>query len=130
MTISLQTCMQSYGMTLILATLMMLFYELVLQRRADYRFGRIYLIGIPALCLILPCMHSLANLLFAGDEESALHMSQAEARTYCAIHPEAQIMEGENADIAEVLPTSVATWWQETVWQETIALGIAMVSLV
>ena len=130
MTISLQTCMQSYGMTLILATLMMLFYELVLQRRAEYRFGRIYLIGIPALCLILPCMHSLANLLFAGGEESVLHMSQAEARTYCAIHPEAQIMEGENADIGEVLPTSVSTWWQETVWQETIALGIAMVSLV
>lgn len=46
--------LHSYALMLAIATLMMLFYDIVLRRRIDFIIGRMYLLCIPVLCLLVP----------------------------------------------------------------------------
>ena len=116
MTTPILHCLHSYVLMLAIATLMMLFYDIVLRRRIGFSTGRMYLLGIPMLCMLVPGVRHFLGLLMTTTENTVLHLSRSEAETYMDIHPDAMIMTHENGEVAATFvghgDVSITTlWW-------------------
>ena len=126
--------LHSYALMLAIATLMMLFYDIVLRRRIDFIIGRMYLLCIPVLCLLVPGIRYCLGLLMITTENTVLHLSRSEAETYMYIHPDAMIMAHENeegaATFVEHGDASITTlWWLVPLCLLSVSLMLIVIQI-
>ena len=134
MTTPVLHCLHSYVLMLAIATLMMLFYDIVLRRRIDFIIGRMYLLCIPVLCLLVPGIRYCLGLLMITTENTILHLSRSEAETYMYIHPDAMIMAHENEEGAPTFVehgnTSITTlWWLVPLCLLSVSLMLIVIQI-
>ena len=126
--------LHSYALMLAIATLMMLFYDIVLRRRIDFIIGRMYLLCIPVLCLLIPGIRYCFRLLMTATGNTILHLSRSEAETYMDIHPDAMIITHENEERAATFvehgDASITTlWWLVPLCLLSVSLVLILIQI-
>ena len=126
--------LHSYALMLAIATLMMLFYDIVLRRRIDFIIGRMYLLCIPVLCLLIPGIRYCFRLLITATGNTILHLSRSEAETYIDIHPDAMIITHENGEGAATFvehgDVSITTlWWLVPLCLLSVSLMLIVIQI-
>ena len=126
--------LHSYVLMLAIATLMMVFYDIVLRRHTGFSTKRMYLLGIHVLCLFVPGFRYCLGLLMTTTENTVLHLNRSEAETYMDIHPDAMIMTHENGEVAATFvghgDASITTlWWLVPLCLLSVSLVLILIQI-
>lgn len=98
---SLIPVLQGYGSILLVSTLLMAFYLLVMSRKQSFRFQRMYLLAIPAVCFMQIIALALLPKIMPQEEVEVITLTQEEARQYQYENPDTKV-------IAEEMPAAEA----------------------
>ena len=92
---SLIPLLESYGSILIVSSLLMVFYLIVMSRKQSFRFQRMYLLSIPAICLLqIAALVVLPEILPQREVES-ITLTLEEAKHFQHENPEAKVITNE-----------------------------------
>ena len=83
----------AYASIVLVSALLGAFYILFLSRKHSFRFQRSYLLAIPMVCLLQVGAYFAKSYLEGKQTPEVLTMTQEEAETYLALHPEAVVEE-------------------------------------
>ncbi|MBR2458025.1 MAG: M56 family metallopeptidase [Bacteroidaceae bacterium] len=98
---SLIPVLQGYGSILLVSTLLMAFYLLVMSRKQSFRFQRMYLLVIPAVCFMQIIALAVLPKIMPQEEIEVITLTQEEARQYQYENPDTKV-------IAEEIPAAEA----------------------
>ena len=98
---SLIPVLQGYGSILLVSTMLMAFYLLVMSRKQSFRFQRMYLLAIPAVCFIQIIVLAVLPKIMPQEEVEVITLTQEEARQYQYENPDTKV-------IAEEIPAAEA----------------------
>ena len=98
---SLIPMLQGYGSILLVSTLLMAFYLLVMSRKQSFRFQRMYLLAIPAVCFMQIIALAVLPKIMPQREVEVITLTQEEARRYQYENPDTKV-------IAEEMPAAEA----------------------
>ncbi|MBO5172700.1 MAG: M56 family metallopeptidase [Bacteroidaceae bacterium] len=98
---SLIPMLQGYGSILLVSTLLMAFYLLVMSRKQSFRFQRMYLLAIPAVCFMQIIALAVLPKIMPQEEVEVITLTQEEARRYQYENPDTKV-------IAEEMPATEA----------------------
>lgn len=98
---SLIPMLQGYGSILLVSTLLMAFYLLVMSRKQSFRFQRMYLLAIPAVCFMQIIALAVLPKIMPQEEVEVITLTQEEARRYQYENPDTKV-------IAEEMPAAEA----------------------
>ena len=93
--------LQGYGSILLVSTMLMAFYLLVMSRKQSFRFQRMYLLAIPAVCFIQIIVLAVLPKIMPQEEVEVITLTQEEARQYQYENPDTKV-------IAEEIPAAEA----------------------
>ena len=82
-----------YASMLLMSVLLVVFYLIVLSRKHSFRFQRSYLLAIPMVCLLQVGAYFAKSYVEGKHVPEVMTMTQEEAETYLALHPEAVVEE-------------------------------------
>ena len=82
-----------YASMLLMSALLVAFYLIFLSRKHSFRFQRSYLLAIPMVCLLQVSAYFAKSYVEGKHVPEVMTMTQEEAETYLALHPEAVIEE-------------------------------------
>ena len=83
----------AYASIVLVSALLGAFYILFLSRKHSFRFQRSYLLAIPMVCLLQVGAYFAKSYLEGKQAPEIMTMTQEEAETYLALHPEAVVEE-------------------------------------
>ncbi|MBQ5839295.1 MAG: M56 family metallopeptidase, partial [Bacteroidaceae bacterium] len=92
---SLIPMLESYGSILIVSSLLMVFYLIVMSRKQSFRFQRMYLLSIPAICLLQIVALVVLPKILPQTEVESITLTQEEAMLYQSENPEAKVITEE-----------------------------------
>ena len=98
---SLIPMLQGYGSILLVSTLLMAFYLLVMSRKQSFRFQRMYLLAIPAVCFLQIVALAVLPKIMPQEEVEVITLTREEARQYQYENPDTKV-------IAEEIPAAEA----------------------
>lgn len=132
---SLIPMLQGYGSILLVSTMLMAFYLLVMSRKQSFRFQRMYLLAIPAVCFMQIIALAVLPKIVPQEEVEVITLTQEEARRYQYENPDTKVI-AEEMPAAEAEGISTPTPWPEeeqfvisaSTIQKCIYLGIPIVS--
>ena len=134
---SLIPLLESYGSILIVSSLLMVFYLIVMSRKQSFRFQRMYLLSIPAICLLQIAALVVLPEILPQTEVETITLTQEEAMLYQSENPEAKVITEDILPL-EAEDISVPTTTQEEAAEsftisanailKCIYIGIPMVS--
>ena len=127
---SLIPVLQGYGSILLVSTLLMAFYLLVMSRKQSFRFQRMYLLAIPAVCFM-----QIIALAVPQEEVEVITLTREEARQYQYENPDTKVIaeempaaEAEGISTPTPLPEEEQFVISASTIQKCIYLGIPIVS--
>ena len=82
-----------YASMLLMSVLLVAFYLIFLSRKHSFRFQRSYLLAIPMVCLLQVGAYFTKSYVESKHVPEVMTMTQEEAETYLALHPEAVVEE-------------------------------------
>ena len=82
-----------YASMLLMSVLLVAFYLIFLSRKHSFRFQRSYLLAIPMVCLLQVGAYFAKSYVEGKHVPKVMTMTQEEAETYLALHPEAVVEE-------------------------------------
>ena len=85
--------LQAYAGIVLVSALLGAFYILFLSRKHSFRFQRSYLLAIPMVCLLQVGAYFAKSYVESKQAPEVMTMTQEEAETYLALHPEAKVRE-------------------------------------
>lgn len=132
---SLIPMLQGYGSILLVSTLLMAFYLFVMSRKQSFRFQRMYLLAIPAVCFMQIIALAVLPKIMPQEEVEVITLTQEEARRYQYENPDTKVI-AEEMPAAEAEGISTPTPLSEeeqfvisaSTIQKCIYLGIPIVS--
>ncbi len=80
-----------YASMLLMSVLLVAFYLIFLSRKHSFRFQRSYLLAIPVVCLLQVGAYFAKSYVEGKHVPEVMTMTQEEAETYLALHPEAVV---------------------------------------
>ena len=83
----------AYASIVLVSALLGAFYILFLSRKHSFRFQRSYLLAIPMVCLLQVGAYFAKAYVENKQAPEVMTMTQEEAETYLALHPEAKVRE-------------------------------------
>lgn len=83
---SLTLFFQHYGLLLLVSALLMLFYQALMAGKHSYRFQRLYLMGIPAVCAVQMGVWIFVPHLLMKQSPEVLTLTPTEAAGYFIRH--------------------------------------------
>ena len=92
---SLIPLLESYGSILIVSSLLMVFYLIVMSRKHSFRFQRMYLLNIPAICLLQIVTLAVLPKIMPQREVESITLTQEEAMLYQSENPETKVITEE-----------------------------------
>lgn len=92
---SLIPMLESYGSILIVSSLLMVFYLIVMSRKHSFGFQRMYLLSIPAICLLQIVALVVLPKIMPQREVESITLTQEEAMLYQSENPEAKVITKE-----------------------------------
>ena len=92
---SLIPLQESYGSILIVSSLLMVFYLIVMSRKQSFRFQRMYLLSIPAICLLQIVALVVLPKIMPQREVESITLTQEEAMLYQSENPEKKVITEE-----------------------------------
>lgn len=92
---SLIPMLQSYGHILLVSTLLMAFYLLVMSRKQSFRFQRMYLLAIPAVCFLQIMALAVLPKIMPQEEVEVITLTQEEAKQYQYENPDTKVIAEE-----------------------------------
>ena len=132
---SLIPMLQGYGSILLVSTLLMAFYLLVMSRKQSFRFQRMYLLAIPAVCFMQIIALALLPKIMPQEEVEVITLTQEEARQYQYENPDTKVIaeempaaEAEGISTPTPLPEEEQFVISASTIQKCIYLGIPIVS--
>lgn len=132
---SLIPMLQGYGSILLVSTLLMAFYLLVMSRKQSFRFQRMYLLAIPAVCFMQIIALAVLPKIMPQEEVEVITLTQEEARQYQYENPETKVIaeeipvvEAEDISTPAPLPEEEQLVISASTIQKCIYLGIPIVS--
>ena len=132
---SLIPMLQSYGHILLVSTLLMAFYLLVMSRKQSFRFQRMYLLSIPAVCFMQIIALAVLPKIMPQEEVEVITLTQEEARQYQYENPDTKVIaeempaaEAEDISTPAPLPEEEQLVISASTVQKCIYLGIPIVS--
>ena len=133
---SLIPMLQGYGSILLVSTLLMAFYLLVMSRKQSFRFQRMYLLAIPAVCFMQIIALALLPKIMPQEEIEVITLTQEEARRYQYENPDTKVIaeeipaaEAEDISTPTPLPEEEQFVISASTIQKCIYLGISIVSV-
>ena len=82
-----------YASMLLMSVLLVAFYLIFLSWKHSFRFQRSYLLAIPRVCLLQVGAYFAKSYVEGKHVPEVMTMTQEEAETYLALHPEAVVEE-------------------------------------
>lgn len=82
-----------YASMMLVSVLLVVFYLIFLSRKHSFRFQRSYLLAIPMVCLLQVGAYFAKSYVEGKHVPEVMTMTQEEAETYLALHPEAVVEE-------------------------------------
>lgn len=82
-----------YASMLLMSVLLVAFYLIFLSRKHSFRFQRSYLLAITMVCLLQVGAYFAKSYVEGKHVPEVMTMTQEEAETYLALHPEAVVEE-------------------------------------
>ena len=132
---SLIPMLQGYGSILLVSTLLMAFYLLVMSRKQSFRFQRMYLLAIPAVCFMQIIALAVLPKIMPQEEVEVITLTQEEARRYQYENPDTKVIaeempaaEAEGISTPTPLPEEEQFVISASTIQKCIYLGIPIVS--
>ena len=132
---SLIPVLQGYGSILLVSTLLMAFYLLVMSRKQSFRFQRMYLLAIPAVCFMQIIALAVLPKIMPQEEVEVITLTQEEARQYQYENPDTKVIaeempaaEAEGISTPTPLPEEEQFVISASTIQKCIYLGIPIVS--
>ena len=132
---SLIPMLQGYGSILLVSTLLMAFYLLVMSRKQSFRFQRMYLLAIPAVCFMQIIALAVLPNIMPQEEVEVITLTQEEARQYQYENPDTKVIteempaaEAEDISTPTPLPENGQFVISASTIQKCIYLGIPIVS--
>ena len=132
---SLTHMLQGYGSILLVSTLLMAFYLLVMSRKQSFRFQRMYLLAIPAVCFLQIVALAVLPKIMPQREVEVITLTQEEARQYQYENPDTKVIaeempaaEAEGISTPTPLPENGQFVISAGTIQKCIYLGIPIVS--
>ncbi|MBQ2362155.1 MAG: M56 family metallopeptidase, partial [Bacteroidaceae bacterium] len=132
---SLIPMLESYGSILIVSSLLMVFYLIVMSRKQSFRFQRMYLLSIPAICLLQIVALVVLPKILPQTEVESITLTQEEAMLYQSENPDAKVITEELLPVHEeniLIPTPVHEAETSTISANAILkciyIGIPIVS--
>lgn len=132
---SLIPMLQGYGSILLVSTLLMAFYLLVMSRKQSFRFQRMYLLAIPAVCFLQIVALAVLPKIMPQREVEVITLTQEEARRYQYENPDTKVIaeempaaEAEGISTPTPLPENGQFVISASTIQKCIYLGIPIVS--
>lgn len=132
---SLIPMLQGYGSILLVSTLLMAFYLLVMSRKQSFRFQRMYLLAIPAVCFLQIVALAVLPKIMPQREVEVITLTQEEARRYQYENPDTKVIaeempaaEAEGISTPTPLPEEEQFVISASTIQKCIYLGIPIVS--
>lgn len=132
---SLIPLLESYGSILIVSSLLMVFYLIVMSRKHSFRFQRMYLLSIPAICLLQIVALVVLPKILPQTEVESITLTQEEAMLYQSENPEAKVIteellpvQAENVLIPTPSHEAESFSISANTIQKCIYIGIPMVS--
>lgn len=133
---SLIPMLQGYGSILLVSTLLMAFYLLVMSRKQSFRFQRMYLLAIPAVCFMQIIALAVLPKIMPQEEVEVITLTQEEARQYQYENPDTKVIaeempaaEAEDISTPTPLPENGQFVISASTIQKCIYLGIPIVSV-
>lgn len=133
---SLIPMLQGYGSILLVSTLLMAFYLLVMSRKQSFRFQRMYLLAIPAVCFMQIIALAVLPKIMPQEEVEVITLTQEEARQYQYENPDTKVIaeempaaEAEGISTPTPLPAEEQFVISASTIQKCIYLGIPIVSV-
>ena len=127
--------LQGYGSILLVSTMLMAFYLLVMSRKQSFRFQRMYLLAIPAVCFIQIIVLAVLPKIMPQEEVEVITLTQEEARQYQYENPDTKVIaeeipaaEAEGISTPTPLPEEEQFVISTSTIQKCIYLGIPIVS--
>ena len=90
---TLTPLLYGYASMLLMSVLLVAFYLIFLSRKHSFRFQRSYLLAIPMVCLLQVGAYFAKSYVEGKHVPEVMTMTQEEAETYLALHPEAVVEE-------------------------------------
>ena len=132
---SLIPMLQGYGSILLVSTLLMAFYLLVMSRKQSFRFQRMYLLAIPAVCFLQIVVLAVLPKIMPQEEVEVITLTREEARQYQYENPDTKVIaeempaaEAEGISTPTPLPEEEQFVISASTIQKCIYLGIPIVS--
>ena len=132
---SLIPVLQGYGSILLVSTLLMAFYLLVMSRKQSFRFQRMYLLAIPAVCFMQIIALAVLPKIMPQEEVEVITLTREEARQYQYENPDTKVIaeempaaEAEGISTPTPLPEEEQFVISASTIQKCIYLGIPIVS--
>lgn len=132
---SLIPMLQGYGSILLVSTLLMAFYLFVMSRKQSFRFQRMYLLAIPAVCFMQIVSLAVLPKIMPQEEVEVITLTQEEARRYKYENPDTKVIaeempaaETEGISTPTPLPEEEQFVISASTIQKCIYLGIPIVS--
>lgn len=132
---SLIPMLQGYGSILLVSTLLMAFYLFVMSRKQSFRFQRMYLLAIPAVCFMQIVSLAVLPKIMPQEEVEVITLTQEEARQYQYENPDTKVIaeempaaEAEGISTPTPLPEEEQFVISASTIQKCIYLGIPIVS--
>ena len=132
---SLIPMLQGYGSILLVSTMLMAFYLLVMSRKQSFRFQRMYLLAIPAVCFMQIIALAVLPKIMPQEEVEVITLTQEEARQYQYENPDTKVIaeeipaaEAEGISTPTPLPEEEQFVISASTIQKCIYLGIPIVS--
>ena len=132
---SLIPMLQGYGSILLVSTLLMAFYLLVMSRKQSFRFQRMYLLAIPAVCFLQIVALAVLPKIMPQEEVEVITLTREEARQYQYENPDTKVIaeempaaEAEGISTPTPLPEEEQFVISASTIQKCIYLGIPIVS--
>ena len=132
---SLIPMLQGYGSILLVSTMLMAFYLLVMSRKQSFRFQRMYLLAIPAVCFMQIIALAVLPKIMPQEEVDVITLTQEEARQYQYENPDTKVIaeempaaEAEGISTPTPLPEEEQFVISASTIQKCIYLGIPIVS--
>lgn len=132
---SLIPMLQGYGSILLVSTMLMAFYLLLMSRKQSFRFQRMYLLAIPAVCFMQIIALAVLPKIMPQEEVEVITLTQEEARQYQYENPDTKVIaeempaaEAEGISTPAPLPEEEQLVISASTIQKCIYLGIPIVS--
>ena len=132
---SLIPMLQGYGSILLVSTMLLAFYLLLMSRKQSFRFQRMYLLAIPAVCFMQIVALAVLPKIMPQEEVEVITLTQEEARRYKYENPDTKVIaeempaaEAEGISTPTPLPEEEQLVISASTIQKCIYLGIPIVS--